>query len=595
MVQEVEAASPPPAPRIFVEPMAATALPRGGSYVGTALGAVQVGIPPETIKDSLSLGLAVPQYYVIPRERFYRELGNSLGINVAEFEFPAYYNFFLKNQKVKLIVEREEEEARIRAVLQETLFGPKDADPRDFAPGIPPENRPDLAKETEYFSRYNGQQLSLDSLVSFVRMEGGVATIHGKPGTATEGMRVEISISQDHGGEYVIEEIMPGSKLAGRTPVVSAAAAVGAGVSAGADGAGGSIGDCEGTDRAVIAGGDSGGGGGDVDAGKGGDGAAGGGSGGGGSVVVGKVEETRRANDVSTNAAQARRAFCHFFPPQPFESFFAAELKYVACLCLVLAAGRLYWRGCFPFSFHSGACSARYHSMGPWRIPDSFLKCRRVSGMLNGEAAGQRGIAVPGRSGVAFSSSSAPASVSSSFGGATVRHPVEMRRRAVVSMFIHLPEHTQHLPSHRPLQPASSADPAGGGSNKAPEFKPPVFGVTVLGNSHGFDPAGSTSGYVLWINRRGYMIDPPPYASMILASYEIRASLIDGVIVTHCHADHDAGTFQKVLFEGQVTVITTHTIYESFIRKYSALSGLQASLLRKSHTFHPVTIGETFR
>ncbi len=34
-------------------------------------------------------------------------------------------------------------------------------------------------------------------------------------------------------------------------------------------------------------------------------------------------------------------------------------------------------------------------------------------------------------------------------------------------------------------------------------FRPPAFGVTVLGSSHGFDPAGTTSGYILWINHRG--------------------------------------------------------------------------------------------
>ena len=31
-------------------------------------------------------------------------------------------------------------------------------------------------------------------------------------------------------------------------------------------------------------------------------------------------------------------------------------------------------------------------------------------------------------------------------------------------------------------------------------FKPPEFGITVLGCSHGFDPKGSTSGYIIWIN-----------------------------------------------------------------------------------------------
>jgi glyoxylase-like metal-dependent hydrolase (beta-lactamase superfamily II) len=70
--------------------------------------------------------------------------------------------------------------------------------------------------------------------------------------------------------------------------------------------------------------------------------------------------------------------------------------------------------------------------------------------------------------------------------------------------------------------------------------------VTVLGNSHGFDPKGKTSGYVLWINHRGIMIDPPPFSSSILIANNIPPLMIDGVIVSHCHADHDAGTFQKV-------------------------------------------------
>ncbi|CAM9672075.1 unnamed protein product, partial [Sphacelaria rigidula] len=85
-------------------------LPRGGIYVPTKIGPIQIGIPPETIKDSLSSGLPVPQYYLVPQDSFCRTLGNSLGVNVAEFEFPAYYNFFLKGRPVKLIVSSEDME-----------------------------------------------------------------------------------------------------------------------------------------------------------------------------------------------------------------------------------------------------------------------------------------------------------------------------------------------------------------------------------------------------------------------------------------------------------------------------------------------------
>ena len=128
-----------------------------------------------------------------------------------------------------------------------------------------------------------------------------------------------------------------------------------------------------------------------------------------------------------------------------------------------------------------------------------------------------------------------------------------------------------------------------------PSFNPPSFGVTVLGNSHGFDKSGSTSGYVLWINGRGVMIDPPPYSSATLEREGIRPRTIVGIILTHCHADHDAGAFQKVLTGSPVVVITTPTIYKSFIRKYSALSSLSPALLRHSHRYKPAIIGEPLR
>lgn len=124
-----------------------------------------------------------------------------------------------------------------------------------------------------------------------------------------------------------------------------------------------------------------------------------------------------------------------------------------------------------------------------------------------------------------------------------------------------------------------------------PTFHPPSFGVTVLGNSHGFDKSGSTSGYVLWINGRGVMIDPPPYASATLEREGIRAQMIVALIITHCHADHDAGAFQKVMTGSRVAVITTPTIYNSFIYKYSLLSGLSQELLRHSHRHRPAIIG----
>lgn len=77
-----------------------TPLSKGGLIINSSIGNIQYGIPPETVKDSMSMGTAVPEYYIIPMLRFdWNE-----GISLMEFEFPAYYNFFLRKQnKIKVI------------------------------------------------------------------------------------------------------------------------------------------------------------------------------------------------------------------------------------------------------------------------------------------------------------------------------------------------------------------------------------------------------------------------------------------------------------------------------------------------------------
>lgn len=77
-------------------------------------------MPPETIKDSMNAGLSVPNYFIVPSQRF----ETRLGLSVAEFEFPAYFNFFVLKKRVNLIVDKEGEKA-IRTIFQETLLGPK--------------------------------------------------------------------------------------------------------------------------------------------------------------------------------------------------------------------------------------------------------------------------------------------------------------------------------------------------------------------------------------------------------------------------------------------------------------------------------------
>ncbi|BBM88963.1 hypothetical protein COTS27_00650 [Spirochaetota bacterium] len=124
-------------------------------------------------------------------------------------------------------------------------------------------------------------------------------------------------------------------------------------------------------------------------------------------------------------------------------------------------------------------------------------------------------------------------------------------------------------------------------------FKPPVLGVTCLGPSHGFDPKDNTSGFIIWINEMGIMVDPPVNSTEWLMRSNVNPKLIDAIILTHTHADHDTGTFQKILEEEKIDIYTTHTVMDSWINKYSTLSEIPPGELRSLFNFKPVTIGES--
>jgi CRP-like cAMP-binding protein len=125
-------------------------------------------------------------------------------------------------------------------------------------------------------------------------------------------------------------------------------------------------------------------------------------------------------------------------------------------------------------------------------------------------------------------------------------------------------------------------------------YKPPLFAVTCLGPSHGFDPGENTSGFIIWLNHRGIMVDPPVNSTEWLSDSNVNSKLIDSIILTHCHADHDTGTFQKIMEESRITIYTTKTVMNSFLRKYSALSDEPIDHLKRLFDFNPVYIGECF-
>ena len=125
------------------------------------------------------------------------------------------------------------------------------------------------------------------------------------------------------------------------------------------------------------------------------------------------------------------------------------------------------------------------------------------------------------------------------------------------------------------------------------EFDPPTFGVTLIGSGHGFDARAKTSGFVLWFDGKGVLIDPPVHTTAWLKSQGINPRSIEDIVLTHCHADHDSGTLQKILQEGRIRLHTSPTIMHSFARKYRALTGLSRGQFLSLFDFHPVMLDES--
>jgi len=455
-----------------------------------AVGHVQFGIPPETIKDSMRLGIAVPSVYIVPVDRFCREMGPALGVNLAEFEFPAYFNFFVQRKRCTLIVDSVDAERNIRRVFSETLLGPAQFrrgekplthEEEDFAPDFPDEAKPNFYEELKHFRMMpNGQELVLETLLKFCHFEqapdsnfrdnlGAPPLNSNKNGGGNNGG--SDTGHDNNNGTVEVEDIGKGE-----TKVT---------MNGGKNGKGGA--ETNGTKKAPKA------------------------------LTYSQI---RWIGDVAK-----------IYPSDaPEDQIAQNKTKRVEI-----------------FKMPSGTDYVLHD------IDENNIIVGKAR--FSGNVRVSEGISVIGLDEDRTSES----------GGVGEDKGSLMEGRSMMPMAM------------------------------PPTFNPPSFGVTVLGNSHGFDKSGSTSGYVLWINGRGVMIDPPPYSSATLEREGIRPRTIVGIILTHCHADHDAGCFQKVLTGSPVVVITTPTIYKSFIRKYAALSSLSPALLRHSHRYKPAIIGEPLR
>ena len=159
----------------------------------------------------MSLGLSVPHYYVVPRQQFDLEVG----VNVAEIEFPTYFNFFVLQKSVHLICTSSQKQS-INDSFKEIILGPEQdklhideeygdiKDPKVYGA------RPDMRREMDYFVEPRGGRLiNHETLVQYTEFKHKRATVvfevgdNGENGGDKETASVEI---WDNGSEYRVYE-----------------------------------------------------------------------------------------------------------------------------------------------------------------------------------------------------------------------------------------------------------------------------------------------------------------------------------------------------------------------------------------------------
>jgi CRP-like cAMP-binding protein len=101
----------------------------------------------------------------------------------------------------------------------------------------------------------------------------------------------------------------------------------------------------------------------------------------------------------------------------------------------------------------------------------------------------------------------------------------------------------------------------------------PRFGVTPLGTSHGFDPVGEVTSFIVWINGKGILVDPSTEALIHLDRLGVAPVDVPYVYLTHVHADHDGGLLEKLLSGRRTTVIASDVVYRSLLEKMRLITG----------------------
>ncbi|NIS68830.1 MAG: cyclic nucleotide-binding domain-containing protein [Proteobacteria bacterium] len=126
---------------------------------------------------------------------------------------------------------------------------------------------------------------------------------------------------------------------------------------------------------------------------------------------------------------------------------------------------------------------------------------------------------------------------------------------------------------------------------KEKPLEPPTFGVSFVGTGSGFNPFRRTTSFILWVNGKGIFVDPVTDPWVELNKLGIEDMDVPSVLLTHCHADHDAGMIRAAIHQRRIRLITSRVVFESFSRKAKALAGFD---IEKYVDFVEINPGDTY-
>ena len=123
--------------------------------------------------------------------------------------------------------------------------------------------------------------------------------------------------------------------------------------------------------------------------------------------------------------------------------------------------------------------------------------------------------------------------------------------------------------------------------------KPEAFRLKVLGCYTGFDPAGPTTGMLLWINGNGFLVDSPAGIGKYLKQVGVAKDRLTAIIQTHVHDDHCALS-ELMLSEHSFTIISTREIYECTVLKVAHIIDEPPEVVKTMMNFVEVLPGKTY-